>query len=214
MLLQSRLADEIGGLAIPCDVADELAVREAVHKSATEFGGIGIIINNAGMLVPAARILDTEPSDWTRNIEVNLLGPFYVLRHSVPLLPKGGVVINVSSGAAANPLVGWSAYCASKAGLSILTRVLAVEECDARGIRVYGFLPGLVDTEMQAFNRTNRINEVGNLKREALRPVTEPAQIMYFLCSREAADLNGQIVNARDGVVRARAGMPPLDDAV
>ena len=214
MLLQSRLADEIGGLAIPCDVADELAVREAVHKSATEFGGIGIIINNAGMLVPAARILDTEPSDWTRNIEVNLLGPFYVLRHSVPLLPKGGVVINVSSGAAANPLVGWSAYCASKAGLSILTRVLAVEESDARGIRVYGFLPGVVDTDMQAFNRANRINEVGNLKREALRPVTEPAQIMYFLCSREAADLNGQIVNARDGVVRARAGMPPLDDAV
>jgi NAD(P)-dependent dehydrogenase (short-subunit alcohol dehydrogenase family) len=214
VLLQSRLADEIGGLAIPCDVADELAVREAVHKSATEFGGIGIIINNAGMLVPAARILDTEPSDWTRNIEVNLLGPFYVLRHSVPLLPKGGVVINVSSGAAANPLVGWSAYCASKAGLSILTRVLAVEESDARGIRVYGFLPGVVDTDMQAFNRANRINEVGNLKREALRPVTEPAQIMYFLCSREAADLNGQIVNARDGVVRARAGMPPLDDAV
>ena len=209
-----RLADEIGGLAIPCDVADEQAVREAVHKSATEFGGIGIIINNAGMLVPAARILDTEPSDWTRNIEVNLLGPFYVLRHSVPLLPKGGVVINVSSGAAANPLVGWSAYCASKAGLSILTRVLAVEESDARGIRVYGFLPGVVDTDMQAFNRANRINEVGNLKREALRPVTEPAQIMYFLCSREAADLNGQIVNARDGVVRARAGMPPLDDAV
>ena len=208
------MADEIGGLAIPCDVADELAVREAVHKSATEFGGIGIIINNAGMLVPAARILDTEPSDWTRNIEVNLLGPFYVLRHSVPLLPKGGVVINVSSGAAANPLVGWSAYCASKAGLSILTRVLAVEESDARGIRVYGFLPGVVDTDMQAFNRANRINEVGNLKREALRPVTEPAQIMYFLCSREAADLNGQIVNARDGVVRARAGMPPLDDAV
>jgi len=155
-----RLADEIGGLAIPCDVADELAVREAVHKSAIEFGGIGIIINNAGTLEPAARILDTKPSDWTRNIEVNLFGLLYVLRHAVPFLPKGGVVINVSSGAAANPLAGWSAYCASKAGLSILTRVLAIEESDARGIRVYGFLPGLVDTDMQAFNRANRINEL------------------------------------------------------
>jgi NADP-dependent 3-hydroxy acid dehydrogenase YdfG len=69
-----RLADEIGGLALPCDVADEPAVRDAVDKAATEFGGIGIIINNAGMLEPAARILDTKPSDWTRNIEVNLLG--------------------------------------------------------------------------------------------------------------------------------------------
>lgn len=206
------LADEIGGLAIPCDVADEVAVKQAVHKVAAEFGGIGIVINNAGMLEPAARILDTKPGDWTRNIEVNLFGPLYVLHHAVPFLPKGGVVINVSSGAATNPLAGWSAYCASKAGLSILTRILAVEESDARGIRVYGFLPGLVDTEMQAFNRANRINEVGNVKREALRPVTEPAQIMHFLCSPEAADFNGQIVNARDGAVRVRAGVPVLGD--
>jgi NAD(P)-dependent dehydrogenase (short-subunit alcohol dehydrogenase family) len=207
-----RLADEIGGLAIPCDVAEESAVTDAVHKAATEFGGMGIIINNAGTLQPAARILDTKPSDWTRNIEVNLFGPFYVLRYAVPFLPQGGVVINVSSGAAANPLVGWSAYCASKAGLSILTRVLAVEESDARGIRVYGFLPGLVDTNMQAFNRANRINEVGSLKRDALRPAVEAAQIMYFLCSPDAADLNGHIVNARDSVVRARAGVPVLGD--
>jgi len=207
------LANEIGGLAIPCDVADEPAVRQAVHKAATEFGGIDIIINNAGTLQPAAGILDTKPSDWTRNIEVNLFGPLYVLRHAVPFLPKGGVVINVSSGAAANPLVGWSAYCAFKAGLSILTRVLAIEESDARGIRVYGFLPGLVDTDMQAFNRANRINEVGSIKRDALRPAVEPAQIMHFLCSPEAADLNGQIVNARDSVVRARAGVPVLGDA-
>jgi NAD(P)-dependent dehydrogenase (short-subunit alcohol dehydrogenase family) len=206
------LADEIGGLAIPCDVTDEVAVRQAVHKSATEFGGIGMVINNAGTLEPAARILDTDPKDWTRNVEVNLFGPLYVLRHAVPLLPKGGVVINVSSGAATNPLVGWSAYCASKAGLSILTRVLAIEEANARGIRVYGLLPGVVDTEMQEFNRANRVNEVGDLKRAALRPVTEPAQIMYFLCSPEAADLNGQIVNARDGAVRARAGVPVLGE--
>jgi 3-oxoacyl-[acyl-carrier protein] reductase len=122
-------------------------------------------------------------------------------------------VINVSSGAAANPLVGWSAYCASKAGLSILTRVLAIEESDARGILVYGLLPGVVDTEMQVFNRANRMNEVGDLKREALRPLTEPAQIMYFLCTPQATDLNGQIINARDGVVRARPGVPVLGDA-
>ena len=206
------LANEIGGLAVPCDVADEAAVRQAVHKSAAEFGGIGIVINNAGTLAPAARILDTDPKDWTRSIEVNLFGPLYVLRHAVPLLPKGGVVINVSSGAAANPLVGWSAYCASKAGVSILTRVLAIEESDARGIRVYGFSPGVVDTEMQVFNRANRMNEVGDLKREALRPPTDPAQIMYYLCSPEASDLNGQIVNARDGAIRVRAGVPVLSD--
>ena len=57
------------------------------------------------------------------------------------------------------------------------------------------------DTEMQAFNRANRMNEVGDLKRETFRPPTESAQIMYFLCTPEAADLNGQIINARDSLV-------------
>ena len=85
-----------------------------------------------------------------------------------------------------------------------MTRVLAIEESDARGIRVYGLLPGVVDTEMRVFNRANRMNEVGDIKRETLRPPTEPAQIMYFLCTSQAADLNGQIINARDGVVSAR----------
>ena len=55
-------------------------------------------------------------------------------------------------------------------------------------------------------------NEVDDLKREVLRPATEPAQIMYFLCGVEAADLSGQIVNARDGAIRVRAGVPVLSD--
>jgi len=71
----------------------------------------------------------------------------------------------------------------------------------------------LSDTEMQVFNRANRINEVGDLKREALHPATEPAQIMYFLCNPQAADLNGQIVNARDASLRARVGVPVLSDS-
>ncbi len=204
------LAREIGGLAIPCNVADEAAVRRAVGATVTRFGSLGIVINNAGILEPAARILDTDPKDWTHNIEVNLFGPLYVMRHAVPLLPKGGVVINVTSGAAAIPLVGWSAYCAAKAGLSILTRILAAEESEARGIRVYGFSPGLVDTEMHVFNRANPINQVGNLKREALRPAAEPAHIMHWLCGPDAADLNGQVVSANDAAVRKRAGVPAV----
>ena len=75
-------------------------------------------------------------------------------------------------------------------------------------------MPASLVAFMQAFNRANRINEVGSIKRDALRPAVEPAQIMHFLCSPEAADLNGQIVNARDGVVRARAGVPALGNAV
>ncbi len=207
------LAKEIGGFAIPCDVADEAAVRSAIGEAAAKLGGIGIVIHCAGALEPAARILATDPKDWTRNIEVNLFGTFFVMRHGLPLLPKGGVVINVSSGAAAMPLVGWSAYCAAKAGVSILTRILAAEESEARGIRVYGFLPGLVDTEMQAFNRVNPINQVGHLKREVLRPASEPAQIMYWLCGEEAADLNGQLVSANDAALRKRAGVPIVSAA-
>jgi len=111
------LADEIGRARHSVRMSRmKVAVGQAVYKSATEFGGIGIVINNAGTLEPAARFLDTKPSDWTRNIEVNLFGPLYVLRHAVPLLPRGGVVINVSSGRSSKSASGLERLLRLKGG--------------------------------------------------------------------------------------------------
>src|SRR3546814_9905713 len=92
----------------------------------------------------------------------------------------GGTVINVSSGAAERPRQGWSAYCAGKVGLAMITRSLALET-EGRGLRVFGFRPGIVDTEMQVTIRASGVNEISRIPREKLLPATDPARFMLWL---------------------------------
>ena len=205
----AREINESGGkaVAIPCDVGDAQSVARAVERAVKELGEIGIVINNAGIIEPIATIVDVDLDAWSHTLDVNLSGPIYVLHHAVPHLPRGGVVINVTSGAAENPSYGRSAYCASKAGLMIATRIFAVEEGEKRGITVIGFSPGLVDTDMNALNRAKRMGSAGNVNLAELRPPTESAQIIDYLCSPAAKDLSGTIVSARDPAFRQRVGV-------
>jgi NAD(P)-dependent dehydrogenase (short-subunit alcohol dehydrogenase family) len=205
----AREINSAGGkaIAIACDIGDAKSVGQAVERAAKELGGLGIVINNAGTIEPIAAIVDADLTDWARAMDVNLSGPIYVMHHAVPYLPRGGAVINVTSGAAENPSYGRSAYCASKAGLMIASRILAVEEGAKRGISVIGFSPGLVDTEMNAYNRAHRMGDAGNIDVAALRPPEETAKIIEYLCSAAANDLNGKIVSARDPELRRRAGV-------
>jgi NAD(P)-dependent dehydrogenase (short-subunit alcohol dehydrogenase family) len=207
-----KLAQEIravGGkaVAIPCDVGDPAQVERAIAATIAQLGGLGIVINNAGTIEPIARIADADMRQWARAMAVNLNGPVYVMHFAAPHLPRDGVVINVTSGAAERPQVGRSAYCASKAGLMIASRIFAAEESAKRGIRVIGFSPGLVDTEMNAFNRAHRMGDAGNIDVVELRPPEETARLIAWLTGPEAGDLNGQIVSARDPALRRRAGI-------
>jgi len=208
----AALAEEIqtaGGkaLAIACDVADAQSVERAVKETAAAFGGIGIVINNAGTIEPIAPIVEADMAEWARAIAVNLTGPIYVMHHAVPHLPRGGVVINVTSGGAERAQFGRSAYCASKLGLTIASRILAVEESERRGIKVITFSPGLVDTEMNALNRAKRMGDAGNINVADLRPPAETARLLYFLAGPGAADYDGKVVNAREPELRRRAGL-------
>ena len=114
--------------------------------------------------------------------------------------------VNVSSGAASRPLEGWSAYCAGKAGLAMLTRSLHLE-LGERGVRAYGLRPGVVDTDMQGVIRASGVNEVSRLRREELASVEGPARAIAYLCEPAAADLAGAEVDIRDGTFRGRAGV-------
>ena len=114
--------------------------------------------------------------------------------------------MNVSSGAASRPLEGWSAYCAGKAGLAMLTRSLHLE-LGERGVRAYGLRPGVVDTDMQGVIRASGVNEVSRLRREELASVEGPARAIAYLCEPAAADLAGAEVDIRDGTFRGRAGV-------
>lgn len=209
-----ELAQEIRGkggrvIALACDVGNPDDVERAVATTIAELGGIGIVINNAGTIEPIARIADADPRQWARAMDVNLSGPIFVMHFAAKHLPLGGIVINVTSGAAERAQAGRSAYCASKAGLMIASRIFAVEEA-AQGIRVIAFSPGLVDTAMNAYNRAHRMGEAGNIAIADLRPPEETARIIAFLIGPEAADFNGAIVNAREAELRRRAGIASL----
>jgi NAD(P)-dependent dehydrogenase (short-subunit alcohol dehydrogenase family) len=134
-------------LAIAGDVSQPDVCRQLVERALEHFGALHAIINNAGVLTPIAPIAETGPEAWRVNIEVNLLGPYYLTRFALPYLRQGqGRLINVSSGAAVRATEGWSAYCAAKAALNHFTRVLAAEEPQIVSLAVR---PGVVDTEMQ-----------------------------------------------------------------
>lgn len=205
------LADEIGrcggeAATFLCDVTDCRSVEGAMRAVGDAFGSVDILINNAGMVDPIARIADIQPADWARHIQTNLIGAFNVLHFGLPLLGSGSVVVNVSSGASTLPVVGRSAYCAGKAGLNMLGRVLGLEEAE-QGIRVINFTPGPTDTEMHIKIRAAPINQGHSFKPQILASADDPARFLLWLCSTDAADVSGDFVSARDPALRRRAGM-------
>lgn len=194
--------------ATACDVSSYAGVEQLVRGALERFPSLDILVNNAGIIEPISRLETVDPRDWTRAIEVNLIGTFHACRAVLPhFLDRGaGVIVNLSSGAAHQALEGWSAYCASKAGLAMLTKSLALEVGE-RGVRAYGFGPGVVDTDMQGAIRDSGINPVSQLPRATLADPRHPARVIAWLCTSEASDLSGQELSIRDESLRRRAGL-------
>ena len=211
-----RLAKEIvsaGGraIAVACDVADARSIHHAVEEAARMLGSPTILVNNAGQIAPIGRLVDIEPHEWAAVVNVNLVGAATTARAVLLHMLKDGrgAIINISSGAAHRAMEGWSAYCASKAGLAMLTKSLALEY-GPLGIRVFGFAPGIVDTEMQASIRASGVGPLAKLPRNMLASPSEPAAAIAFLCSTGGASLAGQEIDIRNADFRAAAGLKPL----
>lgn len=202
-----------GGEALPlaCDVTDAASVTHAVEVITGTWGAVDILVSNAGAIQPISLLAEASEEEWLKNIEINLIGAFYCLRAVLPaMVARGsGVVVHLSSGAAHKPLEGWSAYCASKAGLAMLTRSLH-EEYAQHGIRGIGLSPGIVDTGMQVQIRESGINPVSKIPRDTLASVDEPAAAITFLCGPGGARYAGQEIDIRDEEFRADSGMTTL----
>lgn len=196
------------GRAVACDVTDYAQVEALVGVALNHYGRVDGLVNNAGVIAPIGPIADADPAAWATNMSANLTGVFHCCRAVLPhMLQRGsGVIINLSSGAASRPLEGWSAYCAAKAGLAMLTRSLVLE-VGPSGVLVYGLRPGLVDTGMQAAIRTSGVNEVSKIPQAQLASPTDPAQLIAWLCGSVPPDLAGQELDIRDEGLRARAGL-------
>ena len=193
---------------LSCDVADYGAVEAMAGETRRRFGTPDILVNNAGVIEPIGALAHSDPAAWARNININLIGAFNVVRAVLPhmLANGGGTIVNLSSGAAHQPLEGWSAYCCAKSGLAMLTKTLARETAQS-GLRIFGLSPGTVDTEMQVTIRASGINRVSRIPRSNLAPVEHPAAAILYLCTDAADDLVGQEVALQDPAFRRRIGL-------
>ena len=192
-------------LVSAADVADYDACRTAVNRSLERFGRINVLVNNAGIVQPIAGIRRADPVGWRYNIEVNLIGPFNMIRAAVSALrAQKGCIVNVSSGAASLALENISAYCTAKAALNHFTRVLAVEEPDLTALAVR---PGVVDTDMQTYIRNEgsrampaeQVAYYRHLKENGqLEPPEVPARSIAWLALHAPREFSGQFLDYDD----------------
>jgi len=196
---------EIRATGHHANLTDRIAMTTLIDQ------GFDILVNNAAVITPIGRILDISAEDWAASIDINLTSAFHATQRALAhmVAQGGGTIVNISSGAAHRPQEGWSAYCTGKAGLAMLTRSVHLEY-GTQGIRIFGFAPGVVDTDMQVAIRASGINPVSKLPRESLAPASEPARAIAWLCTPAADALAGQELDVRNPDLRAAVGLPPI----
>jgi len=148
------VANEIikrGGKAlfVACDVAKATDCERAVHKAVEAFGGLDVVVNNAGITVRRS-VVDLEEADWDRVMAVNAKSVYLVSKAAIPIMQragKGGSIVNVSSGWGLVGGANAAVYCASKGAVVLLTRAMALDFA-ADNIRVNCLAPGDTDTSM------------------------------------------------------------------
>ena len=185
-----------------CDATDRARTAEVLDDK------VDILVNNAGIIDPIGHLADVSIDDWARNIEVNLISATHAIQCVLPGMVErgGGTIVNLSSGAAHRAMEGWSSYCAGKAALAMVTRSVH-EEYGRKGVRVFGFAPGVADTGMQEKIRASGMNPVSKLRREDLSPTREPGYAIAWLCTAESDCMTGGELDIRNEDFRRAAGM-------
>ena len=192
-------------IAVKCDVGSENDIL-ALFKAADDFGVLGALVNNAGIVGPTARVEDMSAERITRMMAVNITGSMLCAREAVKRMStrhggKGGVIINISSVAArlgaANTYVD---YAASKGAVDSFTVGLG-HEVAGEGIRVAAIRPGLIDTEIHASggepDRAHRLSHMVPMKR--VGTAEEIASAIVWLMSDEASYVTGTILDVSGG---------------
>ena len=205
------IADDIatkGGkaIAVSCDVSDNSAVEDMIETTVKTFGGLDILINNAGIIDPIERINGSDPDGWSAVIDINVKGVYYAIRAALKHMQSGGTIITIGSGAATTALEGWSHYSASKAAVHHLNSCLHAEE-HANGIRALVLSPGTVATDMQVAIKDSGVNAVSRLDWSDHIPPEWPAKALVWMSTPGADDWLGHVISLRDETIRRRIGL-------
>lgn len=178
-------------LVVAADMTDRYSLQTLIDSAVGEFGGVDVLINNAGVLPPATRATSIDWDLWDSVLAVNLNAPWYLACRAKETMTNGGVVINVASTAAFFPSRGLVPYNVAKAGLVMMTRVLALEWARDK-VRVLAIAPGKVDTDM-----VKPILDWSERKNLELNPMAragstdEIADLAAFLASDRAGYMTG-----------------------
>lgn len=193
-------------LVVPCDVTKAAEVEQAIAATVKRFGKLDVVVNNAGALL-VATVAETTEEDWDRMMEVNLKGPFLVSREAVKhMRASGGAIVNIGSVLGLVAMPKRAAYSASKGGLTLLTKAMAIDHA-AEGIRVNCICPSIVDTELVQglFANLPDPQAARDARAQAIplgrfgQPV-DVAQLAVFLASDESSWITGAAIPVDGGL--------------
>jgi len=195
--------EQAGGHAIPAqaDVTDPAAVRRMFDAAETAYGGVDVVVSNAGIM-PLARIADTDDAMFDRTVAINLKGTFNVLREAAKRLRDGGRIIGISTSVVGTRLETYGVYTATKAAVETLTGILA-KELRGRSISVNTVAPGPVGTELFFNGKSPELVErfAKAVPLERLGQPEDIANVVAFLAGPQGGWVNGQVLRANGGLV-------------
>ncbi|MGW1786421.1 SDR family NAD(P)-dependent oxidoreductase [Streptomyces sp. NPDC002143] len=198
--------ENAGGVAraVVGDLSDQAVVDEVVATAVATFGGVNVLVNNAGIMDRMSALGETDDAEWERVIRVNLTAPFMLTRAVLPhmLAASGGAIVFTASEASLRGSAAGAAYTASKHGIAGLTKSLAVMYRKA-GIRANAIVPGATATSVKVDAQADALGPtvLGSYLALAGRPAAadEQAAAILFLASDAASNINGAILPVDNG---------------
>jgi NAD(P)-dependent dehydrogenase (short-subunit alcohol dehydrogenase family) len=202
---------DLRGADVDLDVTDAAGVEDLVARTFAEHGRLDVLANIAGAPPSGIFLADETEAELDRVLAVNVKGPFLTMRAAIPRMLEGGggAIVNVASMGALQSMPGMSFYCASKAGIAMLTRSVAMEY-GIRGIRATSICPGTIRTPLaQPLLDASPEMEAQMASMHAVGRIGEPeeiAEVAAFLASPRASFLTANILPVDGGM---HGGMPP-----
>ncbi|QRM56608.1 SDR family oxidoreductase [Sinorhizobium sp. BG8] len=199
----ARKIEVAGGKALTAkaDVSDAEAVRRMFDAAETAFGGVDVLVNNAGIMM-LSPIADADEANFDRQVAVNLKGTFNTLREAGKRLNDGGRIVNFSTSVVGFKLETYGVYAATKAAVETLTAIMA-KEMRGRNITVNAVAPGPTATDLFLNGKSDevvaRMAKMNPLER--LATPHDIASVVSFLAGPDGGWINGQVLRANGGAV-------------